>query len=102
MGRILNFQKKDGVQAVAAPAPAPAPVDGLSFGDRLMRGVWIGFVLLWPFLKWVVSIDVFIQFILMFARWDTAGSYAGWNFLAHFAVLVACNYYVGVYRPKGF
>ncbi|WP_319950408.1 KleE stable inheritance protein, partial [Klebsiella pneumoniae] len=33
--------------------------------------MWVGVVLIWPVLKWVVSIDVFIQMILMFARWDT-------------------------------
>ncbi|MBX9915536.1 MAG: protein kleE [Pseudomonadaceae bacterium] len=106
MARILKFPggqeapKANPVPAEPAPAAIQPPM-GKKIGERLLRGVWIGVVLVWPVLKWVVSIDVFIQMILMFARWDTPGSYAGWTFLAHFAVLTGLTYFVGVYRPKG-
>ena len=52
-------------------------------------------------LKWIVSIDVFFQFIRMVYHWNTPGVFAGWTFLAHFAVLVALTYFVSIYKPKG-
>ena len=56
--------------------------------------------LVWPLLKWVVAIDVTWQFARMLYFWQTPGVHAGWTFLAHFAVLVALTYLVGVDRPK--
>ncbi len=106
MARILKFPSgQEAPKAKPVPAePVPVvaqPPMAKKIGERLLRGVWIGVVLVWPVLKWIVSIDVFIQMILMFARWDTPGSYAGWTFLAHFAVLTGLTYFVGVYRPRG-
>ena len=52
-------------------------------------------------LKWLVSIEVFFQFIRMIYHWNTPGVYAGWTFLLHFAVLTALTYFVSIYKPKG-
>ena len=67
----------------------------------VVKAVWVVVVLVWPLLKWIVSIDVFFQFIRMVYHWNTPGVFAGWTFLAHFAVLVALTYFVSIYKPKG-
>ena len=94
MARILKFPSGQ-----EAPKAKPVPAEPVPVVAQPPMAKKIGLV--WPVLKWIVSIDVFIQMILMFARWDTPGSYAGWTFLAHFAVLTGLTYFVGVYRPKG-
>lgn len=67
----------------------------------VLRFVWVVTVLVWPILKWVVSITVFFQFIRMVYHWNTPGVYAGWTFLAYFAALVALTYFVSLFKPKG-
>jgi hypothetical protein len=67
----------------------------------LVRLIWVVTVLVWPVLKWIVSIEVFFQFVRMIYHWDTPGVYAGWTFLVHFAVLTALTYFVSLYKPKG-
>ena len=37
----------------------------------------------------------------MLYHWNTPGVYAGWSFLAYFAVLTAITYFVSIYKPKG-
>lgn len=68
---------------------------------HVVRWGWILFVLVWPVARWIIAIDVFIQFVRMMIHWSTPGMNAGWVFLGHFAVLVACTYFVSVFRPKG-
>lgn len=65
------------------------------------RAVWIVFVLIWPVLKWVVSIEVFFQLLRMMYHWNTPGVHAGWTFLLHFGGLTALTYLVAFYKPKG-
>jgi hypothetical protein len=43
----------------------------------------------------------FFQFVRMLYHWNTPGVYAGWSFLAYFAVLTAITYFVSIYKPKG-
>lgn len=61
---------------------------------------WYCTVLIWPVLKWVVSLEVFFQFVRMIYHWNDAGSYAGWVFFAHFLALTALTYFVSNYKPK--
>lgn len=72
--------------------------------DKVLKNVfvwvWMITVLFWPLLKWVISIEVFYQFVKMLYHWDTPGANAGWVFLAHFSVLVVLTYYVSIYKPK--
>jgi hypothetical protein len=67
----------------------------------LVKFVWVATVLVWPILKWVLSIATFFQFVRMLYHWNTPGVYAGWSFLAYFAVLTAITYFVSIYKPKG-
>lgn len=65
-----------------------------------VRWIWVAIILLWPILKWVISIDVFFQAIRMVYYWDDPTVNAGWTFLVHFTVLTLLTYVVSVYNPK--
>lgn len=70
-------------------------------GASIVKGIWVFTVLVWPILKWIVSIDCVFQFVRMMYFWDTPGVYVGWTFLLHFAGLTALTYFVSIYKPKG-
>ena len=94
MTNIIKFPGKAEAPAEVAPEPAaqekPAPAaPRRGLFAPVVKAVWVVVVLVWPLLKWIVSIDVFFQFIRMVYHWNTPGVFAGWTFLAHFAVLVA-------------
>lgn len=103
MARIIPFPKKalPPVRAADIPKTITKHREKLGFLGGLALGIWMVTVLLWGILQWILAIDVLWQFCRMVYYWDTPGVYAGWQFLAHFAVLVALTYYVGVYRPRG-
>jgi hypothetical protein len=67
----------------------------------LLKVIWVVTVLTWPVLKWIISFDCLYQMLRMMYHWNTPGTYAGFNFLLHFAVFVALTYYVSLYKPKG-
>ena len=105
MSNIIKFPKEvkqatAPVEPVAAPAPV-AQAPGAGFFAGITKFVWVATVLVWPILKWVLSIYTFFQFVRMVYHWNTPGMYAGWTFLAHFAVLTAITYFVSIYKPKG-
>lgn len=77
------------------------PKKGGGFLAAILRWVWIGVVLVWPLLKWVISIDVFFQGVRAVYYWGDPAVNAGWTFLAHFAVLTVLTYFVSVFKPKG-
>lgn len=91
---------RDAVNPAAGPG-AVSDSKGKAFLAGVLRFVWIVVVLVWPVLKWLVSIEVFFQFIRMIYHWNTPGVYAGWTFLLHFAVLTALTYFVSIFKPKG-
>lgn len=103
MTNIINFprQAKPSIEdAPKAATPVPTPVKA-GIGAAVVNAVWVVMVLVWPVLKWIVSIDCVFQLIRMFYHWDTPGVHAGFTFLVHFAVLTILTYFVSVYRPKG-
>ncbi len=106
MSNVIKFPKAsrpphestEAAEAVAAPK-----IKGrwrLLWGG-LVRFIWVVTVLVWPVLKWVLSISTFFQLIRMIYHWNTPGVHAGWSFLAYFAALTAITYFVSVYKPKG-
>jgi hypothetical protein len=107
MTNIVKFPvKADAPRQEAAPDQAPQSKATQAKPRRnlfapVLRFVWVLTALVWPILKWVVSIGVFFQFIRMVFHWNTPGVYAGWTFLAYFAGLVALTYFVSLYKPKG-
>jgi hypothetical protein len=64
----------------------------------LVSLVWLVTLLVWPVLKWVLSIEVFFQMLRMFVA--PARAHAGWTFLMHFAALTAITYFVSIFKPK--
>nr|BCU00955.1 KleE protein [uncultured bacterium] len=108
MTNIIKFPRGDAPKAMPAPVPVNSARSTNGFNARgkallagLVRFVWVATVLVWPVLKWIVSIEVFFQFVRMIYHWDTPGVYAGWTFLVHFSVLTALTYFVSLYKPKG-
>ena len=103
MTNIIKFPRQ-----VAAVAEVKQPVGaaaskavGVVVGVAVIKGVWVLTVLVWPILKWVVSIDCVFQFARTMYHWNTPGVHAGFTFLLHFAVLTALTYFVSIYKPRG-
>jgi hypothetical protein len=107
MSNIIKFPVKAKPSAQAAPqlvASQHKPMRDaprLTLFEHVMRVIWLLVVLTWPLVSWVGSIYVFFQFLRMLYHWNTPGSYAGWSFLAHFAVLVVLMCFITMYKPKG-
>lgn len=103
MTNIIKFpavsQPTDEVHKQATSLSFRARIVGL--GARIIKVIWVAIVLVWPLLKWIVSIDVSIQAVRMMYYWNTPGMYAAWTFLLHFAVLTGLTYFVSLYKPKG-
>ena len=57
-------------------------------------------VLLWPWVRWFVILDVLFQFCRMIYHWNTPGTFADLTFLLHFGVLTAITYFVSTLKPK--
>ena len=104
MTNIIKFPRQiEAVAEIKQPAVATLPktTAGSSVGAAVIKGIWVLTVLVWPILKWVVSIDCVFQFARMLYHWNTPGIHAGFTFLMHFAVLTALTYFVSIYKPKG-
>lgn len=99
---MTNVVKFPGATVVKSP-PVPETVQPVKKENDpfLLKFVWVVVVLLWPILKWVVSIDCVVQLLRTMYYWNTAGVHAGWTFALHFAALTALTYFVSIYKPKG-
>ena len=96
MSNIIKFPKE--IEQPAAPAPVEPAAASAAPNKAPGAGLLAGLV---KILKWVLSIATFFQFVRMLYHWNTPGVYAGWSFLAYFAVLTAITYFVSIYKPKG-
>lgn len=70
-------------------------------GNPVLKAIWVLTVLLWPVLRYVVILDCVYQFFRMLWFWTTPGTFAGFTFMLHFAVLTGLTWFVSVYQPKG-
>ncbi len=104
MSNIVKFPRATKPPVIKSVEPTP-PTVGKVIDQSLLAGLvkflWVTTVLVWPILKWILSIEVFFQFARMLYYWNTLGVIAGWTFLLHFAVLTAITYFVSIYKPKG-
>jgi hypothetical protein len=100
MSKIIKFPTMAEPPKAAKPEPAPS-AQGSGALAGIVKAVWVVTVLLWPFARWIIGIDVAFQAVRMFWYWHTPGVHAGWTFLLHFAVLTALTYFVSLYKPKG-
>ena len=89
------------MQPVAPQKRRKPDASRLTPGEHIMRVIWLLVVLTWPLVSSVGSLYVFFQFLRMLYYWNTPGSYAGWSFLAHFAMLVVLICFITLNKPKG-
>lgn len=105
MTNILKLAKRtrssdqDRPKAVISIAMPTVKTPGIQ--AAVLKGVWVVTVLVWPILKWVISLDCALQLVRMIYHWGSPGVYAGWTFLLHFAVLTVLTCFVSLYKPKG-
>lgn len=104
---VYKFPGRDGVRVTRNSVPDPAPAkkpSGPGVGNKFLSGMvttlWFVLALVWPVLRWLLALDVVFRGVLMAWHWDTPGSYAGWTFVLHFALLVALTFFVSVFKPK--
>lgn len=105
---VYKFPGGDGARKPLSAAPEPAankaqghPGVARKAASGVVKTLWFVVALVWPFLRWVVALDVVFQGLVMVWHWDTPGSHAGWTFALHFAVLVALTFFVSVFKPQG-
>jgi hypothetical protein len=105
MTNIIKFPQKNTQPEASDPATVKSAKNcdskKKSVLDRSIYFVWVVVVLIWPILKWILSLDVFFQMLRMIYHWNTPGVYAGWTFLLHFSLLTTLTYFVSFFRPKG-
>ena len=81
-------------------ADTQRPVES-GIGAKVINGLWVVTVLVWPLLKWVLSMDCLYQLGRMLYYWDTPWVHGGWTFLFHFTFFTVLTYFVSIYKPKG-
>lgn len=91
----------DAPKAVSSSLSPRSPSRIRAFMSGLVRVLWTITVLVWPVLKWVISISAAFQLMRTLYYWNTPDVHAGWVFLLHFFVLTALTYFVSIYKPKG-
>jgi len=79
MTNIIQFPRRDSpapIRELAPPGGQPKPLDGAGGGvlSNLIKVVWVVTVLLWPLMKWILSLDVLFQFARMIYHWNTRAS----------------------------
>ncbi len=84
-----------------AAAKAVPSLKGSGVFACVVKIVWVVTVLVWPLLRWIISLDVVFQLLQMMYYWHTPGVHAGWTVLMHFGVLTALTCFVALYKPKG-
>ena len=97
---VVNFPKRPAASK-AVPPKRPSKATGRGIGNIVVKVVWVCTVLVWPLLKWVISIDCVFKLIRMIYYWHTPGVHAGVTFLAHYLVLILLTYFVRFYKPRG-
>jgi hypothetical protein len=106
MASIIKFPRSIDSLAPHATRPQIASkylegIRGQAIFSGLVEGVWVAIVLVWPVLKWVLSIDVVLQLFRMIYQWGRPDVHDVWTFLLHFAVLTSLTCFVSLYKPKG-
>jgi hypothetical protein len=103
MAKIIKFPKQPGTTKKLDPVLKSPQLNKVksSFGNNIIKIIWTFSVLVWPILKWIVSIDCAFQFIRMLYFWNTTGHYASAIFILHFLLLTFLTYFVTIYKPKG-
>jgi hypothetical protein len=107
MAKIINFPNSSRAELNQKSPPESEltrnkDLQHLGKSGGVVKVLWVAAVLLWPWVKWFVVLDVLFQFGRMVYHWNTPSTFAGWTFLLHFGVLTAITYYVSMFKPKDF
>jgi hypothetical protein len=103
MTNVIPFPIRHRIDRIADPPAIPTPkIDEASAMDKIIAVVWGITAFCWTFMRFIIPVVVFWQFVRMLWFWDAPGVHAGWNFLAYFAGYTALYYFVAFYRPKAF
>jgi uncharacterized membrane protein YphA (DoxX/SURF4 family) len=89
-----RLKPRDGQQATVDHAKVRGVAGKVLFGFLVVVGAF------WPFLRWVLALDVFFKFVAMLWLWDKPGAHAGWVFSAHMAVLVLLTLLLASHKTK--
>jgi len=100
MTNVIPFPTRRVIRLAVPPPMAKPPNVEASPVGKIILMVWSITAFCWSFMRFVLPVVVFWQFLRMVWFWDTPGAHAGWNFLAYFAGYTALYYFVAFYRPK--
>ena len=101
MTNVIPFPIRRRIARIADPPPIlPVTIAEASALDKIIAVVWGITAFCWTFMRFIIPLVVFWQFLRMMWFWNTPGVHAGWNFLAYFAGYTALYYFVAFYRPK--
>ncbi|MDP5168575.1 KleE stable inheritance protein [Pseudomonas syringae] len=101
-GQIAREDHNPPAAASSATKENTAPSTSRKLVDSVVTALWFVVVFCWPFLRWILGLDVAFRFALMCWHWDNNLSHAGWTFLLHFGVLVALTVFVSAFKPQSF
>lgn len=90
----VSSQTLDSAKAAAGPGRLR------KFWSGTVWFLWFVVSAVWPVLRWFIALDVVFQGFRMAWYWDAPGVYAGWAFVAHFALFVALTCFVVSYNPR--
>jgi hypothetical protein len=103
MAKLIKFPAPKIVPELTPAPQLKSAGQGRSVrSNRLVKVIWTVTVLIWPLLRYVFILDCVFQLFRMLWFWNTPGTFAGFNFLLHFAVLVWFTWFVSLYQPKDF
>jgi len=66
-----------------------------------IRCIWVMAVIFYPLIQWPNALVALLFFIAMILHWNMPEKNSGWKFMGIFSVMVAFDYFVKRYRPKG-
>lgn len=96
MAKIVYFPKREH-RATSPPKEAenkPKRQRLRRLGRGLATAAWVITASVWPFVGWLVALDVAWQFGQMLYYWDSQGIAASMDFIVHFSVFCIFSYYV--------
>lgn len=88
-------------QAAEARAAALRVKPRLSWRRKLLIGLWMVFMLLFPLVRFLLALALACQFVASLFLWHEPGYHAGLRLLLPF-VLLSTAYYVATTPPKGY
>ncbi|EJA8139895.1 KleE protein [Escherichia coli] len=68
--------------------------------NGVISAVYIVLVMLWPFIKIILCLNVALQFFKMLFKWDEGPFAAACPFVLSFVVLTAMMYFITNWKPK--